>query len=149
MKDKVNEIQLRYKERISISKAPKINSSADAAKVLFEHWDEGTIGLHENFKVLLLNNANKVKGIYELSKGGITGTSVDLRLLFATILKSLTVGIILAHNHPSGNLVASKADIGITERIRKAAKFLDIAVLDHIIISPNGGYYSFADEGHI
>lgn len=146
MRGKVNEISISYKERSSIENAPSIKSSCDAAELLFENWDEDTITLYESFKVLLLNNSNKVKGVYELSRGGITGTLVDMRILFATVLKSLSVGIILAHNHPSGKLQASEADIRLTKKIQKAAKLLDISVLDHLIIAPNGNYYSFADN---
>ena len=149
MKDKVNEIQISYKEKTSISKSPSIKSSADAAELLFEHWDKSTIGLYENFKVVLLNNSNKVKGVYELSKGGITGTLVDIRILFATILKSLSVGIILTHNHPSGKLKPSEADINLTKKIKKAAELFDVKVLDHLIIVPNGDYYSFSDNAII
>ena len=97
MRSKVNEISISYKERKTIEGSPSIKNSSDAAELLFENWDEKTIALNESFKVLLLNNSNKVKGIYELSKGGITGTLVDMRILFATVLKSLSVGIILAH----------------------------------------------------
>ena len=147
MKDKVNEITISYKERIPTSFWRKINSSQDAADLLFQHWDKRTIQVQESFKVVLLNNSNKVKGIYQLSKGGITGTIVDLRILFAVVLKSLSVAIILTHNHPSGTLKASEADRKITEKIKKAGEFLDIKVLDHLIITPNGEYYSFADEG--
>lgn len=96
---------------------------------------------------MLLNNANKVKGIYEVSCGGITGTMVDLRILFAVLLKSLTTAVILAHNHPSGTLRPSEADKGLTEKIRNAAGFFDIKVLDHLIITPDGEFFSFADEG--
>ncbi|WP_317130277.1 JAB domain-containing protein [Aggregatimonas sangjinii] len=127
----------------------KINHSQDAANLLFENWDKDTIEVHESFKILLLNNSNKVKGVHQISQGGITGTLVDIRLLFATILKSLSVAIILAHNHPSGKLKPSEADINITNKIKRAAKFLDILVLDHIILAPNGGHYSFKDEGII
>ncbi|MBW8244855.1 JAB domain-containing protein [Muricauda oceani] len=146
MKDKVNEIRISYKERIPASFWYRIQSSQDAAELLFEHWDKDTIGLQETFKVLLLNNANKVKGIYELSKGGISGTLVDLRILFAVVLKSLSVGIVLSHCHPSGQLKPSESDRSITKRIRKAAELFDIRVLDHLIITPNGDYYSFADN---
>ncbi|MGB5270021.1 MAG: JAB domain-containing protein, partial [Eudoraea sp.] len=145
MKDKVNEITISYKERIPAPFWRKINSSQDAADLLFQHWDKRTIQVQESFKVVLLNNSNKVKGIYQLSKGGITGTIVDLRILFAVVLKSLSVAIILTHNHPSGTLKASEADRKITEKIKKAGEFLDIKVLDHLIITPNGQYYSFAD----
>ncbi len=149
MKDKVNEIQISYKEKVSTLKSPKINSSLDTAELLFEHWNKNTIGLQESFKVLLLNNSNKVKGIYELSTGGITGTLVDLRILFAVILKSLSVGIIISHNHPSNKLKPSEADKRLTEKIKKAAQFFDIMVLDHLIITPDGSYYSFADNGDL
>ena len=147
MKDKVNEIQISYKEQIPSPFWHKINSSKDAANLLFEHWDKNTIGLHESFKVVLFNNSNKVKGIYQLSKGGITGTLVDIRILFAVILKSLSVAVILTHNHPSGTLKASEADRELTAKIKKAAALFDIKVLDHILIVPNGDYYSFADNG--
>lgn len=147
MKSQVNEIKVSYKERITAPFWRKINSSKDAAELLFEHWDKSTISLHESFKIVLLNNNNKVKGIYQISQGGITGTLVDLRILFAVVLKSLSVAIILTHNHPSGTLKASTADRQITKKIKNAAQLLDIKVLDHILIVPNGDYYSFADEG--
>lgn len=146
MRGKVNEISISYKERTNLSHAPNIKSSTDAAEVLYGLWDKNSIGLQESFKVLLLNNSNKVKGVYELSKGGITGTLVDIRILFATVLKSLSVGIILAHNHPSGKLQASSADIQLTKKIKHAADFFDVKVLDHLIIAPNGNYYSFSDN---
>lgn len=147
MKSQVNEIKVSYKERIPSPFWRKINSSRDAAEMLYEHWDKNTIGMHESFKIVLLNNNNKVKGIYQISQGGITGTLVDLRILFGVILKTLSVAIILTHNHPSGTLKASAADRKITEKIKRAADLFDIRVLDHILIVPNGDYYSFADEG--
>ena len=149
MNDKVNEIKVSYKGGIKSAFWTKINHSQDAANLLFENWDKDTIEVHESFKILLLNNSNKAKGVHQISQGGITGTLVDIRLLFATILKSLSVAIILAHNHPSGKLKPSEADINITNKIKRAAKFLDILVLDHIILAPNGGHYSFKDEGII
>ena len=149
MNDKVNEIKVSYKGGVKSAFWTKINHSQDAANLLFKNWDKDTIEVHESFKILLLNNSNKVKGVHQISQGGITGTLVDIRLLFATILKSLSVAIILAHNHPSGKLKPSEADINITNKIKRAAKFLDILVLDHIILAPNGGHYSFKDEGII
>ncbi len=146
MKDKVNEIQISYKERVPAPFWKKIKSSEDASKLLYQHWNKNTIELQESFKVLLLNNSNKVKGIYQLSQGGITGTLVDLRILFAVVLKTLSVGIILTHNHPSGKLQPSDADKKITEKIKEAAALFDVTVLDHLIIAPNGDYYSFADN---
>ncbi|MFS4493527.1 JAB domain-containing protein [Maribacter sp. 2308TA10-17] len=147
MKSQVNEIKVSYKERITSPFWRKIKSSKDAAEMLHELWDKDTIQVHESFKVILLNNSNKVKGIYQISQGGITGTLVDLRILFAVVLKTLSVAIILTHNHPSGTLKASTADRQITRKIKNAAELLDIKLLDHLIIVPDGNYYSFADEG--
>ena len=147
MNYKVNEIKLSYQEKMGMSKMPAINSSKDASTLIFKHWDHGTIGVQESFKVLLLNNANKVKGIYQLSTGSMTGTLVDIRILCAVIIKSLSVGVILTHNHPSGKLNPSEADKQLTQKIKKAASFFDVTVLDHLIIAPDGNYYSFADEG--
>lgn len=147
MKTQVNEISIKYRGHTLIKNAPKITSSAKAREILYSCWDKDLIGLQECFKIVLLNNANKVKGIYEVSKGGITGTLVDVRILFAVILKSLSTGIILAHNHPSGTLKPSLADQAITEKIKNAGSFFDIKLLDHLILTPAGDYYSFADEG--
>jgi DNA repair protein RadC len=147
MKSRVSEIKVSYKEKLKNSELPVIKSSKEAGKLLFETWDKDTIGLQETFKVLLLNNSNKVKGIYELSTGGITGTLVDIRILFAVILKSLSVAIILSHSHPSGNLKPSEADKQLTQKIKNAATLFDVKVLDHIIVTPSGAYYSFSDEG--
>jgi len=147
MKAQVNEIKITYKGGILAKDWQKLNSSFDTAHFIYENWDKDTIEAHESFKVLLLNNANKVKGVIEISKGGITGTIVDLRLLIAVVLKSLSVAIILTHNHPSGTLTPSASDKAITQKIKKAAAFFDVKILDHIIITPNADYFSFADEG--
>jgi len=102
--------------------------------------------LHEEFWVLYLNNANKVIHKAQLSKGGITGTVVDVRLIFKLALEHNATSIILSHNHPSGKLVASDADREITKKLTFAGEQLDIKVLDHIIITEKG-YLSFQDEG--
>jgi len=121
----------------------KITSS----KIIFEIM-QPIIGElpHEEFWVLYLNNANKVIAKNQLSKGGMTGTVVDVRIIFKSALESGAVGILLCHNHPSGNLKPSEVDIEITKKVKTAGKSLDINVLDHLIITQNG-YYSFADEG--
>jgi len=147
MEHKVNEIQISYREKLSTLKSLSITNSKEVGELLFKNWDADTIGLHETFKILLLNRSNKVKGIYPLSHGGITGTLVDLRILFAITLKTLSVGIILAHNHPSGQLKPSEVDKQLTKKIQKAALLFDVKVLDHIILAPDGRYYSFADNG--
>nr|WP_294775746.1 DNA repair protein RadC [uncultured Flavobacterium sp.] len=121
----------------------KITSS----KAVFEMM-QPIIGelLHEEFWVLFLNNSNKVIYKAQLSKGGITGTVVDVRLIFKMALENNATAIILSHNHPSGKLLASEADKEITKKLKFAGEQLDIKVLDHIIITENG-YLSFQDEG--
>ena len=149
MKEQVNEIKISYKDRVTSDKWVKIKGSQSAATFIYDYWDKSTIEVQESFKVLLLNNANKVKGVFELSKGGITGTLVDLRVLLAVIVKSLSVAIILTHNHPSGTLKPSSTDKTITDKIKTATALFDVRVIDHIIITPNGDYFSFADDGLI
>jgi len=101
---------------------------------------------HEEFWVLFLNNSNKVIYKTQISKGGITGTVVDVRIVFKLALEHNATSIILSHNHPSGKLQASEADIQITKKLKEAGKNLDIQVLDHVIITEKS-YYSFVDEG--
>ena len=149
MRNEVNEIKISYCESLGTIESESIQTSEPVAKLLYENWNMDTIGLHETFKVLLLNNANKVKGVYQVSSGGLTGTLVDIRLLFAVILKSLSTTIILAHNHPAGTLSPSEGDIQLTKRIKKAGRLFDIRVLDHLIISPTGDYFSFMDNNII
>ena len=100
---------------------------------------------HEEFWVLCLNNANRVLTSFQLSKGGLTGTLVDIRIILRRALETGAVGLILAHNHPSGNLRPSQADRQITQKIRKASATMDIRLLDHLILS-GAEYFSFADE---
>ena len=101
---------------------------------------------HEEFWIIYVNNSNNIISKSQLSKGGITATLVDVRLIFKNALEIGATGIVLCHNHPSGNLKASEADIKITKKIKLAAESLDITILDHVIIAEHG-YLSFADEG--
>lgn len=123
-------------------KITKITSSKDAFELL-----QPVIGEleHEEFWILYLNNANKVLLSSQLSKGGLTGTLVDVRIVMKQALELGAVGLILAHNHPSGTLKPSSEDKAVTEKLKKAAMALDIKVLDHLIIAQKD-YYSFADE---
>ena len=142
----VAEIQLTYKTKVKPSQRPKISSSKDAYEVLFDNWDEDKLEFVEQFKVLLLNRANKVLGIYEVSTGGVSGTVADPKLVFAAAIKANASAMILAHNHPSGQVKPSLADINLTKKIAEGGKLLEIPVLDHIIVTGEGSY-SFADEG--
>jgi DNA repair protein RadC len=103
---------------------------------------------HEEFYVMLLNQANKVLGCERISSGGITGTVVDARLLFRLALEKYATSVILAHNHPSGQLRPSQADIKLTHQLIRAGETLEIKVVDHLIIGA-GGYYSLADQGEM
>lgn len=120
-----------------------IKSSTDVARyfqtLLSDHH-------HEVFAVLFLNRANKVNHFEIVSEGGITGTVADPRIILKKALEQNAVSLILCHNHPSGSLKPSKADEELTQKIKEAAKFFDIQILDHVIVS-EAGYYSFADEG--
>ncbi|MCX2839060.1 JAB domain-containing protein [Salinimicrobium sp. MT39] len=147
MKTKVNEISLKYLGNMRIKESPKISSSNDAFEKFYCQWNLNHIAMQECFKLMLLNNGNRVKGIVEISTGGITATLVDLRILFAVALKSLATAIIVAHNHPSGTLLPSQDDKTLTRKIKEAGLLLDIKLLDHLIITPEGKYFSFADEG--
>lgn len=123
-------------------KKQKINSSASVFELM-----QPIIGElpHEEFWIIYLNNSNKVIQKYQLSKGGITGTLVDVRLVLKNALEVGAVGLILAHNHPSGTLKPSEADKKLTQKLKIAAGSLDIKVLDHLIITEKA-YFSFADE---
>jgi DNA repair protein RadC len=143
----VAEIQLIYKSKVKASDRPQVSTSSDAYQIFKHNWDENKIEFIEQFKVLFLNRSNKVLGIYELSTGGISGTVADPKLVFAAALKANASNIILCHNHPSGNTKPSKADEQLTQKIKEAGKYLDLPVIDHLIITSDDGYYSFADEG--
>jgi DNA repair protein RadC len=124
---------------------PVISSSQDAYEELLKWFPEETISLQERFVTLYLNRANRVLGAYLASSGGITGTVADPRLIMTVALKTAAVGIILGHNHPSGNLKPSKTDELLTRKLQEAGHLLDIAILDHIVVSTEE-YYSFADS---
>ena len=127
--------------------ALQFKNKVTSSKVVFEIM-QPIIGelSHEEFWVLFLNNSNRVISKSQLSKGGITGTIVDVRLVFKLALESGATGLILCHNHPSGSLIPSSADKEITKKLKQAGDSLDVKVLDHLIITETK-YYSFVDEG--
>lgn len=144
----VAEIQLVYKPNLDLLNAPKVSSSRCAYQIFKEVWATDTIQFYESFKIILLNSGNRVLGVVEISRGGISGTVVDPKLIFAAALKSNSTSIILGHNHPSGNLKPSAQDEKLTRRLVEVGKLLDLPILDHIIVTSEG-YYSFADEGNL
>jgi len=123
----------------------KVSGSKDAYEIL----KSDLLDLpHEEFWVLLLNRANRVIKKYQISQGGVAGTVADPKIIFKVALQELASGIVLAHNHPSGNLTASQADLDLTKKLKEGSKLLEITVLDHLIIAGQK-YFSFADEGLI
>lgn len=143
--NQVSEIQLIYKTKVKASERPYIKSSKTVYQLALQYWNPDTIEFFEQFKILLLNQSNKVLGMYEVSSGGIAGTSVDLRMIFAAALKTNAVSLIMIHNHPSGQVKPSEADMQITRKVKEAGRIMDITLLDHLIITPET-YYSFVDE---
>jgi DNA repair protein RadC len=142
----VSEVELVYKSKVKASERPQVSTSKEVYELFKKYWDENKIEFVEQFKVLLLNRANRVLGIYEMSTGGVSGTIADPKLIFIAALKAAASHIILAHNHPSGNLKPSIQDKQLTQKIKDGGTLLEITVIDHLIISPEG-YFSFADEG--
>ncbi|HQS22892.1 MAG: DNA repair protein [Sphingobacteriia bacterium 24-36-13] len=144
----VAEIELVYKTKIKASQRPKVTSSKEVYNVLLQSWDENKIEFVEQFKILLLNRCGRILGIVEVSTGGIAGTVADPKVIFSAALKANASSLILAHNHPSGNIKPSEADKYLTRKIKEVGKLLDISVLDHIIVTTEG-YCSLADEGEM
>ncbi len=132
---------LEYKPNFQVSYSL---DSYHYAKSLF---NKDTIALRESFFVIFLNRSNYVTGYFKMSEGGTAGTVIDMKLIFQAAILHSTQCMIVCHNHPSGNIKPSCQDITITNKIKNAAKLLDITLLDHIIVTPFSDYYSFADEG--
>lgn len=146
-KTNLAEIEVSYKPKNSHH--PVIKSSDDVYYHLLRFFPEDTMSLQERFVVGYLNRSNRLLGAFEASVGGMTGTVVDIRIILSVALKSAAVGLVLMHNHPSGNYNPSQADIELTKKIKEASKLFDINIVDHLIVSANPGYYSFAEEGNL
>ena len=127
----------------------KITNSRDSFDVLYPLFDKDTIEYQEQFFLLLLNRANAILGWIKLSMGGTAGTVVDPKMVFGLALQTNASGIIISHNHPSGNIQPSQSDIELTKKINNSGKMLEINLLDHLIISHDEKYYSFADDGNL
>ena len=140
----VSEIEISYNPVIKPSEMVKVSCSMDAERIFRSIWSN--LNYRESFYALYLNRANKVLGYQLISLGGISGTVVDVRCIYQAALKTLSSGLIISHNHPSGNSEPSDADIKITRKLKEAGALLDIRLLDHLILLPEG-YTSLADEG--
>jgi len=144
----VSEIRVEFIPEFKISECPQITNSKQAYELLMQVWDKGLMTFLEEFKIILLNNANKVLGILDLAKGGKDFVPIDMRVIFSIALKASASKIILAHNHPSEKLQASSADLAITKKAVEAGKLLDIEVCDHLIVTADS-YLSLKDDGYI
>ena len=126
----------------------KITNSKDAYDVFKKIWDADSIEIYESMICIFLNRANNTIGWYKVSQGGISGTVIDNKLILGTALKCLASSIIIAHNHPSGNVQPSEADTRITEKLKNACTIMEINLIDHIIITKDS-YFSYMDENII
>jgi len=135
---KIEEVKLTYKSKTRALDRPKIKCAEDAYKIFLKSWDMDQIELLEEAKAMFLDRQMRMMSITSISKGGINGAVVDLRLVFAIALKRRATSIILAHNHPSGNLEASLCDIRLTKRFHEAGNIMDIQLNDHLIITKDG-----------
>ncbi len=144
---KIPQVRLSYVADYSVEH-PKMMSSKAAADFIRSTYDDGEIDYREIFNVVFLNIKNKIIGFQTVSEGGTDKTLVDVKMIFAGALLSNAHSIIISHNHPSGELIPSPQDISLTEKIVKSGEVLDIAVIDHIIVTRDS-YYSFRDDGRI
>lgn len=142
----VAEIKVSYST--NQSKGIVLNNSKDTYNLIMSKWDKDIIEFQEECKVILVNRANHILGMLPLSKGGLSGTVVDIRIILSVALKCHASGIFLVHNHPSGNLKPSESDKNITRKLKEACILLDITLVDHLIITKTG-YFSFADDGSL
>ena len=143
----ISEVTLVYRTKVKASERLQVKCSKDAFDIFMENWDLDSIEHIEEFKLLLMNRSNSVLGILTVSKGGISRTITDIRLIYQAAIKVNASGIIVCHNHPSVNLNPSEFDAKLTQKIKQAGLLMDIQLLDHLILTMDGSYYSFADNG--
>jgi DNA repair protein RadC len=143
----VSEVRLVYRTKIKASERLQVKCSKDAFDIFIGSWELDSIEHFEEFKLMLLTRSNKVLGIASISKGGISGTVTDVRVILQYAIKANASGIIICHNHPSGNLQPSESDLTITRKIKESGNLMDIQLLDHLLIIPEEKYCSMADEG--
>lgn len=144
----LGEVTLNYKyHNPSIKDRPLITNSSDAVEVIKLVIDMQRIALQEQFIVIYLNQANKVIGTMNVFSGSIKSTVIDIKLILASGILLMSSGVIVAHNHPSGNLKPSREDLALTKRLSTALQYTEMKLVDHFIITPDDDYLSFANEG--
>lgn len=142
----VEEIKISYTN--NTTNKVVISNSKVAYDLILEHWNKNLIQLQEETKVIFLDMAQKVIGIHDLSKGGVSNSVVDIKIILGIALKCLASGIIIVHNHPSGSMVASEPDLFVTKKMKLACELMEITLVDHLIISKDD-YLSLADKGYM
>jgi DNA repair protein RadC len=144
----LGEVTLNYKyHNPSIKDRPLITNASDAVEVIKLVIDMQRIALQDQFIVIYLNQANKVIGTMNVFSGSIKSTVIDIKLILASGILLMSSGVIVAHNHPSGNLKPSREDLALTKRLSTALQYMEMKLVDHFIITPDDDYLSFANEG--
>jgi DNA repair protein RadC len=149
LQNNISEVRLVYRTEVKASDKQQVKCSKDAFDIFMENWDLDSIEHIEEFKLMLMTRSNKVLGIASISKGGISGTVTDVRIILQYAIEANASGIIICHNHPGGNIQPSESDLKITRKIKDSGIPMDIQLLDHLIIIPEGKYYCMADGGII
>lgn len=139
-------LHLSFDKKVKKSELYHVKTALDAYTVFKSVFDADTFDWKEEMVMLCLNRANRVLGFYKVSSGGITGTVVDPRIIFTVALKCGASSIVIAHNHPSGQLIPSEADKSLTQKVKHAGKLMEIHLLDHLIVTDES-FYSFAENG--
>jgi DNA repair protein RadC len=145
---KIEHIELVYRNKTKASDRPKVTNSNQAYSLLRKDWNDDTINLVEEFKLMAFDRQLRLMSIANISKGGMSGTVVDLKIIFTTALLRRAHRIIVAHNHPSGSKEPSKQDIRLTKRLKEAGDLLDLPLDDHLIVTDND-YLSMLEQGFI
>ncbi|WP_134089160.1 RadC family protein [Olivibacter sp. XZL3] len=143
---KMTELKVVYKPRVEEELRPKVTDSSTAYRILMNVWDLDTLWYKEDMLAMYLNTEKRVIGFAKIASGSMDCTLADVRIIYAIALKVGATAVIIAHNHPSGNKQPSNADKILTNKIKQAGKFLDVPLIDHLIVTGNG-YLSFMDEG--
>ena len=142
----IPQFKLSWTVKVPAKDRVKIVSSYEAFKIFKAQYDD-SIFFQESFYLMLLNRDNKVIGVTKLSSGGTAMAVVDIKYIMSAAFLANASGVILCHNHPSDNLVPSNNDAEMTKRVKEALRFLDIQIMDHLILGTGDEYYSFADQG--
>ena len=141
----IAEISISYSTNVRAADRPKVTTSQQAYEIFLAIWP--SLEHVEYGYIMLLNRSNRLLGVKQLSMGGVSGTVMDPKVIFQTALKANASCIIIAHNHPSAEIISSEADNRLTQKLKSAGEFLDLPLLDHLIIAPDK-YYSYKDEGN-